>query len=74
MPVQRVVRTGAVYRIGDADAQDDSDVDPVTTASHRAGAPGERRQTVSISGAKAEAPSVPCFSPLLLAEFQPPSW
>ena len=36
VPVQRVVRTGAVYRIGDADAQDDADVDPATRAGQRA--------------------------------------
>jgi signal transduction histidine kinase len=36
VPVQRVVRTGVVYRIGDADAQDEGDVDPATRAGQRA--------------------------------------
>jgi signal transduction histidine kinase len=36
VPVQRVVRTGTVYRIGDPDAQDDTDADALTRTGQRA--------------------------------------
>ena len=36
VPVQRVVRTGTVYRIGDPEAQDDTDTDALTRAGQQA--------------------------------------
>jgi GAF domain-containing protein/CheY-like chemotaxis protein/HPt (histidine-containing phosphotransfer) domain-containing protein len=36
VPVQRVVRTGTVYRIGDPEAQDDTDADALTRTGQRA--------------------------------------
>jgi GAF domain-containing protein/CheY-like chemotaxis protein/HPt (histidine-containing phosphotransfer) domain-containing protein len=36
VPVQRVIRTGTVYRIGDPESQDDTDADALTRAGQRA--------------------------------------